>query len=76
MKRIDLIYNGTAYTVNNRSLDEFRAEVEAALASPTPQWLTVNYGEGRANPALLLITPYTPLSIITNGFDELNAEHE
>ncbi|AND17741.1 hypothetical protein [Rathayibacter tritici] len=74
MKRIDVIYDGTAYTVTNRSLAEFRAEVDAALAAATPQWVIVNAGEGRANTALILITPYTPLSIITNDVDDANTE--
>ncbi|AZZ49884.1 hypothetical protein C5C31_09340 [Rathayibacter rathayi] len=74
MKRIDLIYNGTAYTVANRSLAEFRTEVDTALAAPTPQWITVNYGEGRVNSALILVTPYTALTIITNDVDDATTE--
>ncbi|QHC68878.1 hypothetical protein GSU68_19370 (plasmid) [Rathayibacter sp. VKM Ac-2759] len=76
MKRIDLIYNGVAHTVSNRTVEEFRAEVDAALAAPTPQWLTVNYGEGRANTAQILITPYTALTIITNDFDTQNRDED
>ncbi|NQX03285.1 hypothetical protein HQQ82_00550 [Rathayibacter sp. VKM Ac-2856] len=72
MKRIDLIYNGVVHTVSNRTLEEFQAEVDAALAAPTPQWLTVNYGEGRANTARILITPHAALTIITNDFDAEN----
>ena len=28
-------------------------------------WLQVNYGDGRATPAMLLISPATPVAIIT-----------
>ncbi|ROQ58958.1 hypothetical protein EDF36_2413 [Rathayibacter sp. PhB152] len=76
MKRIDLIYNGVAHTVSNRTVEEFRAEVDAALAASTPQWLTVNYGEGRANTAQILITPYTALTIITNDYDAQNHDED
>ena len=73
MRRLDIIYNGSPYTVSNRTVQEFQADVDAALASPSPQWLTVNHGEGRLNSALILITPFTSLTIITNDFDEANA---
>ncbi|NQX17287.1 hypothetical protein [Rathayibacter sp. VKM Ac-2857] len=74
MKRVDILYDGTVFTVSNRTVEEFQAEVDAALAAPAPQWLTVNYGEGRANTALILITPFTALTIITNDFDDQNLD--
>ncbi|KQQ03426.1 MULTISPECIES: hypothetical protein [unclassified Rathayibacter] len=74
MKRVDIVYNGTAFTVSNRTVEEFQAEVDAALAAPVPQWLTVNHGEGRANAARILITPFTALTIITNDFDDQNRD--
>ncbi|NQX18327.1 hypothetical protein [Rathayibacter sp. VKM Ac-2857] len=76
MRRLDIVYNGTPYTVSDRTVDEFRAEVDAALASATPQWLTVNHGEGRVNSALILITPHTALTIITNEFDDPNGSDD
>ena len=74
MKRVDILCDGTVFTVSNRTAEEFQAEVDAALAAPAPQWLTVNYGEGRVNPALILITPFTALTIITNDFDDQNLD--
>jgi len=76
VKRIDIVYNGAPFTVSNKTVEEFRAEVDAALAAPAPQWLTVNHGEGRANTALMLITPYTALTIIPNSFDDENASDD
>ncbi|MBF4463026.1 MULTISPECIES: hypothetical protein [unclassified Rathayibacter] len=73
MKRLDIVYNGMPYTVGDRTVDEFRAEVDAALASSAPQWLRVNYGEGRTNSALILITSHTALTIVTNDFDAESA---
>jgi len=74
VKRVDILCDGTVFTVSNRTAEEFQAEVDAALAAPAPQWLTVNYGEGRVNPALILITPFTALTIITNDFDDQNLD--
>lgn len=70
MRRLDILYNGAPYTVSNRTAEQFQADVEAALTSSTPQWLTVNHGEGRANSALILITPFSSLTILTNDAEE------
>jgi hypothetical protein len=74
MTRLDILYNGTPYTVGDRSAAEFQADVNAALAADTPQWLRVNHGEGRANSALILVTPYSSLTIICNDFDDANTD--
>lgn len=74
MKRLDILYNGIPYTVADRTTEQFQAEVNAALAADTPQWLKVNHGEGRANAALILITPYSSLTIICNDFDDANTD--
>ncbi|NRG40879.1 hypothetical protein HRK28_08070 [Rathayibacter sp. VKM Ac-2835] len=70
MRRLDILYDGAPYTVSGRTVAEFRAEVDAALAAATPKWLTVNHGEGRVNSALILITPFTALTILTNDAED------
>jgi hypothetical protein len=64
MKRINLIYGGTTYSVGGRDLDELQAEIGAALTAGNPLWLTVNSGEGIPREARLLITGGVDLALI------------
>lgn len=66
MTRFDIVYDSRRYSVTDRSPEQFRAEVDAALSSERPQWLSVKHGEGRANEALLLVTPQSSFAIITD----------
>ncbi|MCJ1687188.1 MULTISPECIES: hypothetical protein [unclassified Rathayibacter] len=70
MRRLDILYDGAPYTVSDRTAAQFRVEVDAALAAETPQWLAVNHGEGRASTALILITPFTAITILTNDAED------
>jgi hypothetical protein len=62
MRRLDILYDGAPYTVSDRTAAQFRVEVDAAL--------TVNHGEGRASTALILITPFTAITILTNDAED------
>ncbi|MFD1713329.1 hypothetical protein ACFSBZ_02490 [Amnibacterium flavum] len=70
MKRIDIIYDGEQYSVGQRDLDEVKGVIERALAGGGPTWLRVNRGEGRPQPAELLIMPGVPLVLIPLDPDE------
>lgn len=59
--RIYIRYGDQEYAVADRSLDELRSEIDAALASGG--WVPVFFGEGRATPAQLLITPGVNVSL-------------
>lgn len=75
MRRLDILSDGAPSTVSDRTAAQLRVEVDAALAAETPQWLTVNHGEGRASTALILITlilitPFTAITILTNDAED------
>jgi hypothetical protein len=55
MKRINISYNGTAYSISDREIAELQQEISLAISSGEPRWLKVNEGEGVPRPALLLI---------------------
>ena len=63
MKRIDVHYGGQIYSVGGRSLEEFKAEIEAGLTSGG-YWLVVNDGEGERRDAHLLVTAATALALV------------
>jgi hypothetical protein len=64
MKRVHIKYDGTEYSIGNRDAQDVRAEIDAKLASPETGWLAVNFGEGRLQPAQLLITPGIAFALI------------
>ena len=67
MKRITIRYGGADYTVAHTDLDEIKALLLSISVSGTPQWLTVNHGEGSFRETELLITPGS--SIAVTGID-------
>lgn len=64
MKRINIIYDGRQYSVGRVDVERVRGEIDAALDAGRHAWITVNHGEGRPQPAELLIGPGIPISII------------
>jgi hypothetical protein len=62
MKRIDVFYDGSHYSVGGRELADLQSQI-GALAS-TGGWLLVNDGEGARRDSYLWITPGTPISLI------------
>jgi len=65
VKRTVLTYGGTQYTIANEDTETVQARIDAGLREHPFMWLQVNYGDGRATPAMLLISPATPVAIIT-----------
>lgn len=72
MKRVDIRYDGTDYSIGRRHIDDVQAEIDAGLASVEATWLSVNVGEGRLRKARLLITPGVSISLI--GIDDSDDE--
>lgn len=63
MKRIDLMYGGVPYSIGDRELKDVLDEISDGLAH-SPQWLSVNSGEGTERHALLLLSPGVDLVVI------------
>jgi len=61
--RVTLRYGEGVYTIAGRSAEDVRDEVSRIVGSGQPGWLEVNFGEGRATPAHLLITAGVALSV-------------
>jgi hypothetical protein len=74
MKRINIVYGGTMYSVPDRELADLHAEIAAGMKSDEPSWLTVNEGEGTPRVALLLITPGMNLALIPISEPHQNLE--
>ncbi|PZE65944.1 hypothetical protein [Curtobacterium sp. MCBD17_021] len=65
MKRTIVTYGGTQYTIANEDVETVQARIAEGLRSEPFMWLQVNFGDGRATPAQLLISPATPVAIVT-----------
>lgn len=61
--RVYVYYGGREYSVAGERVDEVRSQIESVLATGTPGWLEVNFGEGQPNAAQLLLTPGVPLEL-------------
>ena len=70
MKRVNILYDGAQYSVGQADVDAIKQAIEEAHASGTARWIRVNFGEGRPQPADLLIGPGIPVSIIPIPSDE------
>ena len=64
MKRVNIMYGGNQYSVGQADVDLIKQEIEAAHTGGGPRWIVVNYGEGRPQPAELLVGPGIPISLI------------
>ena len=64
VKRINILYGGVQYSVGNRDLLEFQAEIVDAIKSGEPHWLRVNHGEGSYQIADLLLTSGVALTVM------------
>lgn len=64
MKRINVIYQGDAYSIADRAVDEVKAEIDRALESGRPHWMQVNHGEGLLRPTEILITAGVGIAIM------------
>lgn len=73
MKRVNILYDGAQYSVGQADVDAIKQAIEEAHAAGTARWIRVNFGEGRPQPADLLIGPGIPVSIIPIPSDEENS---
>ena len=64
MKRVNILYDEFQYSVGQADLDAVKAVIEEAHATGTARWITVNFGEGRPQPADLLVGPGIPISLV------------
>lgn len=62
MKRIDIYYSGTHYSVGGRELADVQAEI-AELAT-RGGWMLVNDSEGARRDAYLWVYPGTPIALV------------
>jgi hypothetical protein len=63
MRRVDIAYGGNHYSLPRTTVEDVKRTIEEALAAPEPQWLTVNFGEGKPQPVEILIRPGIPLAL-------------
>ncbi|PYY45471.1 hypothetical protein [Curtobacterium sp. MCBD17_023] len=65
MKRTAITYGGSRYTIANEDVASVQARITEGLRNEPWMWLEVNHGDGRATPARLLVSPATPVAIIS-----------
>jgi hypothetical protein len=70
VKRVDIYYDGSQYSLADRSPDDVKAEIDAGIASGKPYWLKVNLGLGTLREAELLITGATPVVVVGRPAEE------
>jgi hypothetical protein len=63
VKRVEIIYGGSPYSLTDTSADEVREQVEQALDGSASRWMTVNQGEGQPRETSILITPGVAFSV-------------
>jgi hypothetical protein len=63
MKRINVRYGATDYSIGGRDLAEVQQEIADGLAKNQVYWLQVNEGSGREQPASLAISLGTPIAL-------------
>lgn len=69
MKRIDILYDGVPYSIGQENYDAVKVAITAA-ATGDATWITVNRGEGRPQPAELLIGPGIPVALLPVSPDD------
>jgi hypothetical protein len=65
VKRTAVMYGGSRYTIANEDVASVQARITEGLRNQPWMWLEVNHGDGRATPARLLVSPATPVAIIS-----------
>lgn len=63
MKRVEILYGGTPYSLRDTTAADVRASIEQALDGSASRWLTVNQGEGQPRETSILITPGVAFSV-------------
>jgi hypothetical protein len=64
MKRIGIIYAGAEFSAGREDIEQLKADIEEATRSGRNAWIRVNHGEGRPQPAELLIGPGIPIALL------------
>lgn len=64
MKRIGIIYAGRDFSIGQEDFDQMRETIESAYRNGIATWITVNHGEGRPQPAELLVGPGIPIVLM------------
>jgi hypothetical protein len=70
VNRVNIMYGGAQYSVGQADVEAIKSAIEEAYATNSARWITVNYGEGRPQPADLLVGPGIPVSIIPIPSDD------
>ncbi|GAA1058341.1 hypothetical protein GCM10017608_36120 [Agromyces luteolus] len=70
MKRVNIMYGGAQYSVGEADVEAIKAAIEQAHERGLADWITVNFGEGRPQPAQLLVGPGIPVSIVPIPADD------
>jgi len=63
VKRVEILYGGTPYSLHDTTAADVRASIEQALDGSASPWLTVNQGEGQPRETSILITPGVAFSV-------------
>jgi len=71
MKRVNILYDGAQYSVGQADVEAIKAEIEQAHVAGRARWITVNFGEGRPQPADILVGPGIPVSIVPIPSDDV-----
>jgi hypothetical protein len=64
MKRIGIIYAGRDFSIGESDFERMRETIDAAQRTGVATWITVNHGEGRPQPAELLVGPGIPIVLM------------
>lgn len=64
MKRIGIIYAGRDFSIGQEDFDAMKGAIEEAQRTGVATWIRVNHGEGRPQPADLLVGPGIPIALI------------
>lgn len=64
MRRIYIQYGGAEYSIGVDDADRLRALILETVTAGKSMWLDVDRGEGRLEPATILIAPGIPIAVI------------
>jgi len=70
VKRVNIMYDGAQYSVGEADVEAIKTAIERAHERGLADWITVNFGEGRPQPAQLLVGPGIPVSIVPIPSDD------
>jgi hypothetical protein len=74
MKRVEIGYQGSSYTLPDTTAQHVRRTIEHGLAEGRPFWLRVNFGEGKPQPVDLLLGTGVGITVADLNVDETTGE--